>query len=392
MLWLGYCATGLRMPAPRRFFPLDVAPVGPTEALVHCSVAATFRVLQLNMLADGLSGLRDDLGAFSRARAEDLSWDSRKAQLLYEILQYAPDVITLQECDHYYDFFLPELSAMGYDGLFAPKPSSACLEVSENSDGCAIFLKRGKFRVSSAETLTFALAKGDCIECWDKEEDRQVRAQNQVALVALCDLLAGGEGEEKDKQQQQQQQQLIICTTHLKATKNIVGERTRNLEVTQLLSSVQSLFSAKVNASGREPLILITGDLNAAPDERSTGYQALAYTAVKQSSLNLRSVLNDDLCPRLATEHGAAGAGGDIWTTWKARRKQGKESVSKSCIDYILYLPLTEVARGKAGLRAKSVLGLFSEAEIGQDLLPSDRYPSDHLAIAADLEVVFVKP
>jgi nocturnin len=384
MLWLGYCATdcatGLRMPAPRRFFPIDVSPLA-----ASCTVAETFRVLQLNMLADGLSGLRDDLGAFSRARAEDLSWDTRKAQLLYEILQYAPDVITLQECDHYYDFFLPELSAMGYDGLFAPKPSSACLEVSENSDGCAIFLKRGKFSVKSAETLTFALAKGDCIECWDKEEDRQVRAQNQVALVALCDL----SGEEND---QQQRQQLIICTTHLKATKNIVGERTRNLEVTQLLSSVQSLFSAKVNANGQEPLILITGDLNAAPDERSTGYQALAYSAVKQSSLDLRSVLNDDLCPRLEAEHGTAGAGGDIWTTWKARRKQGKESVSKSCIDYILYRPLTEVARGKAGLRAKSVLGLFSEAEIGQDLLPSDRYPSDHLAIAADLEVVFVKP
>ena len=68
------------------------------------------RILQFNMLADGLSGLRSDLGAFSRARKEDVDWENRKLKLLYEILQYDPDVITLQECDHYYDFFLPELS------------------------------------------------------------------------------------------------------------------------------------------------------------------------------------------------------------------------------------------------------------------------------------------
>ena len=90
---------------------------------------SSLRVLQFNILADGLSGLRADLGAFSRANAEDMSWDKRKFQLLHEILQYAPDVITLQECDHFYDFFLVKLQQFGYDGVFAPKPASACLEV-----------------------------------------------------------------------------------------------------------------------------------------------------------------------------------------------------------------------------------------------------------------------
>ena len=130
----------------RAFFTL------PSDGLDRgCSVIDNLRVIQLNMLADGLSGLRTDLGAFSRAKADDLQWDNRKKQLLNELVQYKPDLITLQECDHYYDFFLPELTSMGYDGLFAPKPSSACLEVSENSDGCAIFLKRNKFRVVSTQ-------------------------------------------------------------------------------------------------------------------------------------------------------------------------------------------------------------------------------------------------
>ena len=41
----------------------------------------------------------------------------------------------------------------GYDGLFAPKPNSTCLKVSENSDGCAIFFKRNKFSIISAEVI-----------------------------------------------------------------------------------------------------------------------------------------------------------------------------------------------------------------------------------------------
>jgi len=412
---------GLARPGPalRPFFQLNRSePPTPGPALV----VDDFRVLQLNMLADGLSGLRADLGAFSRARADDLLWDNRKSQLLHEIVQYKPDLITLQECDHYYDFFLPELSAMGYDGLFAPKPSSACLEVSENSDGCAIFLKRDKFRVTSAEvrsgscvalgralaevckdhsspprsppssffalytphtpqTLTFALAKSDVAANREsaKDEDRQVRAQNQVALVALCELVGPAE-----QQQPCIPTQIIVCTTHLKATKNIVGERTRLLEVNQLLGSVQRLFTAKRTEArskgGADPLILITGDLNAAPDERSTGFAALAYAAVKESALGLRSVLNDDLDDPES-----------VWTTWKARNKKGKESIAKSCIDYILYRPLEAEASAegiRTGLRAKAALGLFTEAEIGEGLLPSARYPSDHLAIAADLEVL----
>jgi mRNA deadenylase 3'-5' endonuclease subunit Ccr4 len=131
------------MPVKRAFIPIHHP-----EAR---EVLADLRVLQFNMLADGLSGLRADLGGFSKAKREYMDWSSRSIKLMYELLQYDPDVITLQECDHYYDFFLPELAKAGYDGMFAPKPASACLEVSDRSDGCAIFLKRDKIRVVSSE-------------------------------------------------------------------------------------------------------------------------------------------------------------------------------------------------------------------------------------------------
>ena len=60
-----------------------------------------------------LAGLNPDQGHFSRIKSEHLQWEYRKHLLLHEITQYDPDIITLQEVDHYYDFFLPELNDRG---------------------------------------------------------------------------------------------------------------------------------------------------------------------------------------------------------------------------------------------------------------------------------------
>jgi mRNA deadenylase 3'-5' endonuclease subunit Ccr4 len=138
----------LNMNIPRLFVPTKCSPTRSHNELTR------LRVLQYNILADGLSGLREDMGGFSRAKREDLEWGRRKGLILQEILRHEPDVITLQECDHYQDYFLPELSAAGYTGVFAPKPISACLEVSNSSDGCAIFVKHSKLRIDSTEVST----------------------------------------------------------------------------------------------------------------------------------------------------------------------------------------------------------------------------------------------
>ena len=141
----------------------------------------TFRVLQFNVLADGLSALQPNKGGYTRVETSDLMWEKRRQRLISEITQYSPDIITMQEVDHYDDFFFPQLSQMGYCGLFAPKPISACLEVSENSDGCAIFISKKKFHMISSETITLALSKAEVSEEGElNEEDVYIRAQNQV--------------------------------------------------------------------------------------------------------------------------------------------------------------------------------------------------------------------
>ena len=79
-------ALNSNFPPTREFVTIESQKQSETE------VISNLRILQFNMLADGLSGLRSDLGAFSRAKSEYVNWNDRKAKLLYEILQYDPDV------------------------------------------------------------------------------------------------------------------------------------------------------------------------------------------------------------------------------------------------------------------------------------------------------------
>lgn len=86
-----YVKVASKFPNKRKFIPLPES-----YALNSVNDPITFRVLQFNILADGLSGRRDDLGQFSRISSpEVLDWNVRKTKLIHEITQYQPDVITL---------------------------------------------------------------------------------------------------------------------------------------------------------------------------------------------------------------------------------------------------------------------------------------------------------
>ena len=79
------------LPPERKFVQLPMLDNFEQTELCTATSFGKLRVLQFNMLADGLSGLRQDLGAFSRVTADDMNWDKRGKLLLHEILQYDPD-------------------------------------------------------------------------------------------------------------------------------------------------------------------------------------------------------------------------------------------------------------------------------------------------------------
>lgn len=51
------------------------------------------------------------------------------------------------ETEQFYSFFLPELQADGYDGIFAPKSRARTMTEADKKhvDGCAIFYKHSKY-------------------------------------------------------------------------------------------------------------------------------------------------------------------------------------------------------------------------------------------------------
>ena len=69
-----------------------------------------------------------------------------------------PDVLCLEEANHFPDFWEPELRALGYTGAFCPKydPSypppfnePPAWMGGQPSDGCALFAKRGRWALRS---------------------------------------------------------------------------------------------------------------------------------------------------------------------------------------------------------------------------------------------------
>ena len=108
---------------------------------------------------------------FVRCPEAALDWRTRRFRMLEEIVRHDPDIVCLQEVDHF-KFLRKSLSSLGYMGHFLPKPDSPCLYLADNSgpDGCAIFYKQDKFDMLTldkriVEVWRVQMCMG-CVEVW----------------------------------------------------------------------------------------------------------------------------------------------------------------------------------------------------------------------------------
>ena len=105
-------------------------------------------VMQWNVLSQALGTSLDNFVSASSS----LDWESRRWRVVHEIIRHSPDIICLQEVDH---FRLLErvLASLGYLGRFVAKPDSPCLYVANNNgpDGCAIFYRADTFSCERVE-------------------------------------------------------------------------------------------------------------------------------------------------------------------------------------------------------------------------------------------------
>jgi len=232
------------------------------------------RIFQWNILAQAIGTKLDN---FRTHDPRILEWNSRRWRILEEILLHCPDIICLQEVDHY-KFISSALHSIGYSGSFKPKPDSACNYVQGNNgpDGVAIFYKNSKFELLKQNSKI--------LEAFGSET-------NQVCLSVNLRV-------------KESEENLCVVTTHLKARKGELLADIRNQQGKDLLSWIETV---RDGAS-----LLVTGDFNAEPSE------AVYETVTNNVTLPLTSSYSFQ---------------DSDFTTWKIR-DTGEE---KHVLDYIFH-------------------------------------------------------
>jgi len=322
------------------------------------------RVVQFNLLADGLCGMDKDKGGFTESPTAALDWDYRRQLLVDEIFRhFAPDIVACQEVDHF-DWLSAAMEMRGLRGMFLKKPDSVCKKSLDSTleDGCALFWRPDNVACEHLHTFNYDKLAADGSPTGTKS--------NQVAIVAEMRLTG------------QPATGFVVAVSHLMAKKTPEGERGRAQQLAMLIERAQAIAveasvpsfikspcSTKVeydgwvaqqaSAAAGPQAVVIMLDMNAAPGETADCSPEAYPVAIKMGMKSAyKEVLGEE--PR--------------WTTWK--RRGVKES--KHTIDYILITPKVGVGQ---------VLRPPEDADMAPERLPGWRYPSDHVALQAELTI-----
>lgn len=243
-------------------------------------------IFQWNTLSDQLAY------NFPAVSPELLKWEYRSPKLLKKIQEASADIMCLQEIDHYYDFFKPQLEKLGYIGVYQKKGAW-------HQDGCCIFFKNH----------------------YKKIEEYAIKYPgNQVAVGVLIEC---------------GNCPLYVFSTHLKSKVGFDWLRKEQAEV--LLNYIENL---------QQYPVLVCGDFNSQP-------YSIPYKAMYENRIGLKSIFHDRE---------------PEFTTIKYRK-----SLEKKTEDYIWM----------RGCKVVSTRPLPTEDIIGPTGLPTEDYPSDHLALCA---------
>lgn len=349
----------------------------------------TLQVLQLNCLADALAANDAFASAYYSFDDEDAAPEtasgkydlnfrkSRGADLIRAATtgdaSTSPDVVCLQEVDHYYDWFEPEMRKLGYAGIYKEDPWSPCRKFDAPSDGVAIFYKMDRLELLSTHAPGMPRARRD-----DPALDAGKTLMARFRLKKKDPATAGAQirnaigtlirGAAKPVYSGADLQEIVVVTTHLESSKNIDGIITR-LEQTKELCRHLNAFATSLCSDVDNVQIIIAGDLNATPNEACVVH--LRGRGMRNAYEDMGLALGDEKANR--------------FTTWKTRTGLFKTGEVKHTIDYILY-------SAHRGSKVVSVAKLPSESDIPSETgLPTFGFPSDHLPLQAKIAIPLPK-
>lgn len=317
-------------------------PAGGPKSAGAAPEGTRFRVLQLNTLADCLAragaGPLDAKRGF-RCEATACDWGHRSRLLEQELTRHECDIIGLCEVDRYDDFYRPVLTQHGFDGLFKRKRTPA-------KDGVAIFWRRSRWeeglhRFVYLEQPGARKTPGAQVALMQRLRARPTpRGGPGLASGSRPSALGGGS--------------LVVCATHFRAS---ASDSFRMQQASEVVKALKDF-------SRDEPQIILA-DLNsqAPADAEACGRidSVLGYFAA---------------CGfRCAYRLASSGRPLPAYTTWAG---WGSGDFQAVC-DHILV---------SEGLAVEGVLDVPEPEGLAlafPERLPNHAYPSDHMALVADL-------
>ncbi|XP_011313372.1 2',5'-phosphodiesterase 12 isoform X2 [Fopius arisanus] len=318
-----------------------------------------FRITSYNILADTYANSdysRQYLFPYCPSYA--LAMDYRKLLIVKELIGYNSDILCLQEVDKkvYECDLMPALSSLNYSGTFTTK--------GDTREGLAVFYDQNRFQMLDKKCIVM----GKNIEVnqafsriWDKihnEKARQCFLERNTSLLIVTLQSRNNPSEI-----------LIIGNTHLYFHPD--ADHIRLLQSYFALTQCQSIveYNNKIH-SGKRVSLILSGDFNSTPADGI--YELVTKKHIGGDHVNWKSnpeqiIENIPLSHTLSL---ASACGTPDYTNFTVD--------FADCLDYIFYQT--------NNLQVTQVVPMPSKEELSlHKAIPSIVFPSDHVAICADL-------
>ncbi|XP_069691665.1 2',5'-phosphodiesterase 12 isoform X2 [Periplaneta americana] len=319
----------------------------------------TFRVVSYNILADLYADsdvARKELYPYCPAYA--LSIDYRKQLIMKELLGYNADIICLQEVDSkvfQYDLN-PILSSIGYDGIFSKKGGAV-------SEGLACIFRKSRFRCVDSHNIHLAeeLRTNPLFtELWDKIKENEALA-SRITDRTTCSQFVVLDSVDNPNER------LVVANTHQYFHPD--ADHIRLLQTGMTLTYLEHLV-AEASAQERRVSCVFCGDFNSTPEWGV--YRLITTQHASEDSIDWSSNKEEEV-KSVSLSHSlllCSAYGTPEFTNYTVG--------FAGCLDYIFYQ--------HDQLGVAQVVPLPSVEELQQHTaLPSVVFPSDHLALVADL-------
>ncbi|ESO87112.1 hypothetical protein LOTGIDRAFT_106923 [Lottia gigantea] len=358
-------------------------------------ISALFTVMCYNVLCDKYCTRQQ----YGYCPSWALNWEYRKKAIIEEIKTYSADIISLQEVEteQFHNFFLPELIAEGYDGIFQPKSRAKTMTEQERKhvDGCAIFYKTNKFILIKEQLIEFnqiAMANAE----GSADMLNRVMTKDNIGLTALLETKEGV-WEHGLPPENQMRQQIMVATAHIHwdpeysdvkliQTMMLMWELRNIIEDTLQQFRPNSPSAKDVNAM---PL-LMCGDLNSLPDSGVVEY--LTNAKVSATHIDFRQLVYESslkkLNPNLADKE-------SLTHNFRLGRAYNNSEIMpntnytydfKGIIDYIFY--------SRDHMKLLGMLGAVDDEWFRENKIigcPHPHIPSDHFSLFVEFEMPLPK-